>query len=106
MKKTCKRCQIEKDYDQFWANNFNKDKKDSYCIECRKMIDWQYSQTNKDKRYRYYLKWKNNNLEKIKELNKKNYQNNKEVINEKNKEYYQQNKEKCKAYKKERRKIS
>lgn len=98
--KTCKKCVIEKPYDEFYANNSSKDKKDSYCKECRKIIDWQYSQTNRERRHKYHLKWQKNNTEKIKELNKKNYQNNKEAISQKNKEYYQQNKEKYREYQK------
>lgn len=99
--KTCKKCDIEKNLDCFYANNASKDKKDHYCKECRKIIDWSYSQTNKERRHTYFLNWRKNNTEKLKELNKKNYQKNKDAFREKNKKAYEADKEKAKDYQKQ-----
>ena len=99
--KTCKKCEIEKNLDCFYVNLACKDKKDSYCKECRKIIDWSYSQINKERRYTYFLNWRKNNTEKLKELNKKNYQKNKDAFKERNKKAYEADKEKAKAYQKQ-----
>ena len=78
--KVCKKCEIEKSFDNFSKNKNNKDGFEYQCKQCR-------SESNK--RYR------ENNLEVVKENQKNYYSKNKDVVKEKYIEYYYDNREKA-----------
>ena len=108
-KKTCTKCNIEKELSEFHKKKTGKYGVNSICKKCKKIYSKQYAKENKEgitntkKKYyntnkeeiskqckKYYI----NNREKIKQCKKQYYQNNKELITNKKKEYYNTNKDK------------
>ena len=103
--KECTKCNITKDFSEFYKS---KDKKDGFKLNCkscckqysssRKQQQKQYRLDNKEKQKQYYLdnldrikekqkQYRLNNLDKLKELDKKHKKNNRDKIN-----YYYKNK--------------
>ena len=98
MKKVCKKCNIEKEFDEFGKHKYGKNGLRSECKPCVnayakehyaknneeiKEKSIKYYKNNKEKYKSYYEK----NIENIKESSKKYRINNKENIKEYNKEY-------------------
>lgn len=99
--KICKKCNIEKNIDEFTKNKKSKDGLKYWCKQCVKEYNKQYKKEysikNRDKiknKKREYYKL---NKEKINKHNKENYYKNKEERSKKAKIYYQENKEHKKA---------
>jgi hypothetical protein len=90
--KKCGKCKVIKEFDNFCKNKRYKDGFHDTCKQCRK----QYNKENQDKVRQYYL----DNIESIKEYNKKYIQNNIEKIKFYSKEYYNNpiNKQRKKEY--------
>ena len=104
--KICNKCNIEKPFDDFYQR---KDSKDGYrgdCKKCRDLISKKYKENNIEKikeiKNKYYLnnkydviertkKWQNDNKERYKEITKK-YRN-KDNTQKRQKNYYLNNKE-------------
>lgn len=83
--KTCKKCNVSKDTENFSKNNRNKDKLDTSCREClKKKYD-----ANREKKLESQRKWRENN----KDYQKQWRENNEKRI-EYEKQYYLENKEK------------
>lgn len=92
--KTCKKCNIEKDYAEFYKEKKSKDGHENTCILCRKYQKAIYWKNNKDKLTDKRKLFNENNKEHIKERQKKYYHENKEKISENIKKYKNNNKEK------------
>lgn len=117
MKKSCKTCNIKKDYSDF---SKSKRHKDGYFKECKKCIsitrrkhyeencdrtkevNKKYYEANKEEIYKKIDKSKkkindkkyyDKNAEKLKEKKRKYYESNKEIIKENSRKYYDENKE-------------
>lgn len=128
--KKCSKCNIEKNFNEFYKR---KDSKDGYrndCKECRNEISKKYTENNPDKvkkiKTKYYLNnkndviertknWQSENKDRYKEISKKyrekeevkekikkNYLDNKEIYKLKNKEYKKINKHKINKKHRER----
>jgi len=91
--KTCTKCNIEKEYSDFYKFNRSKDGYTSHCKECRKKEVKKYREENKEKISVGLKLWRHKNKEKIKESKKLYYEDNKEEILIKNKKYRDSNKE-------------
>ena len=96
-KKTCSKCNVEKELGEFYVESFKNGKLRSACKECNK----QYRQDNKEiiserKKQRYQ-----NNKEEVLEKQKQYRQDNKEIISERNKQRYQNNRKKVLERKKQ-----
>jgi hypothetical protein len=89
--KICKKCEIEKELDQFYADKRNKDGREGSCKECKKKYQQDNKEIIKENKSKYYIE----NKDKFKEYKK----NNKEKFNEYNRKYRIKNKDKIKTYK-------
>jgi hypothetical protein len=117
-KKLCLKCNIEKNFCEFHKSINTKDGLVNFCKECRKLISVdnnikysvkisirkkKYKEENPEKIKNINRisgkKYKENNKEKIKEMNIKYAENNKEKIKESRKKYKENNKEKIAEYK-------
>jgi hypothetical protein len=98
--KTCSKCKIEKELDEFNKNKSRNDGLDIYCKKCRSQSNKQYCLDNKNYQKNYYL----NNKEKISERSKQYNINHKEEIkqynintkeyrNNRNKQYIKQHRQ-------------
>lgn len=87
--KKCNRCEIEKEYSEFYKDSYKKDGLKTICKECYKE-DWQNNKDIKNlkekERYLVYSK-----SESYKERKKKYYQENKEKIRSRSKEWREKN---------------
>jgi hypothetical protein len=102
MNKICKKCNIEKGISDFYKDKNKKFGVSYYCKECSKAISKKYRENNIDEIKEY----KNKNKSKFREYSKKYRDNNKELVYQrkiksydKKKEYYRN---KRNLYKKER----
>jgi len=99
--KSCNRCKIIKELEEFSKNKRNKDGLDHLCKNCISLKNKNSYQDNKqkfsEKRKSYYLQ----NKEKENIYSKNYYESNKKEILEKNNEYVDRNKEKTKEYQRE-----
>ena len=99
--KSCNKCNIIKDLNEFSNNKRNKDGLDHFCKSCISLKNKTSYKDNKqkhsEKRKEYYLK--NKERENLKAKNY--YESNKKEILENNKKYVDRNKEKTKEYQKE-----
>jgi len=82
----CYKCNIEKECDNFFKNKRKKQGFSSICKECQKI---------------YMTQYRLDNVEKIKNLNKRYKIENKDYLKEKDKIYTRKNKEKIRKYQKE-----
>jgi hypothetical protein len=103
--KTCSKCNIEKQFEQFYKDNSKKSGFSSRCIECisklrienkekRKEIDRRHYLKNKENIRKRINKWNEENKEKRKEIDRRHYLKNKENIRKRNNKWNQENKEK------------
>ena len=114
--KLCKRCLVEKTYNEFHKNKQTKDGYAVYCNPCKSALDkeWTYANPERvDKRNKRSKDWRATNPLRSKQLAKewkeknpekykdslaksaaKYREKNREKINKKAKEYYQKNREK------------
>lgn len=109
-KKLCKKCGIEKEFDNFRIKNVNGKKYlYSYCKECEREINKEYIEKHKIQRKEYMNKYRKenrkklniqrnilrkNNVEKTRFLNNESYKRNKEKRLKHNKEYRIKNRNK------------
>lgn len=109
-KKICKKCGIEKEFNNFRFKNVNdKEYLYSYCKECERQINKEYIEKHKIQRKEYMDKYRKenkeklnaqrnilrkNNVEKTRLLNNESYKRNKEKRLKHNKEYRIKNKRK------------
>lgn len=96
--KVCKRCNIEKEINDFYKNGKNYN---SVCKECKKIEALQYAKKNKEKIKEYQTNYRIKNKDDLKKYYKKHYIENSEKIKNYHKEYYANNIEKIKDYLKE-----
>jgi len=87
--KTCSKCKLELQLEQFSKNKKVKDGHKSQCKACEKI----YREENKEKVSERMKKYYEENKEKVRERMKKYYEENKENVIEQNKKYYEENKE-------------
>ena len=109
--KICTKCNTEKPAttEYFYKNHAHPHGLSYWCKDCRKAIDKEYHDKNKDKRNKYSGEYHHNNKETIsekrKDYNKEYYQKNKEQILARTIENYYKNRdgrlERCKEYRKE-----
>jgi hypothetical protein len=64
--KTCTKCKIEKDLDLFYRQKPGKHGRSSICKKCKYDRDQLYKKENPEKVAKYYSKYRENNLEKVK----------------------------------------
>ena len=98
--KTCSKCNIEKQFEQFYKDKSKKCGFSSRCIECISKLRIENKEKRKEIDRRHYLK----NKENIRKRNNKWNQENKEKISEKVKIYFQENKEYYNEIRRNRRK--
>ena len=91
MTKICKKCNIEKEINDFYKNKRSKDEYDNVCKICLKRCT--------EKRKEDSIKYRKKSKEKRKEYQKNYYLKNKNELDVKNKEYYEKNINKIKEYK-------
>ena len=108
--KTCAKCNIEKELEEFHKDRRKKDGLCCQCKNCIKEYQKKYQKENTEKIKQLKKVYRQENREKIREGRKEHYENNKEVISQKGKEYREQNEDKIKQrkieyYKKNREKI-
>jgi len=108
--KVCRKCNLEKDYSEFYKDSHLKDGYESKCKSCKKG----YENIRKEKIQQYQQKYYLNNKDKILKKSKKYdlenkekkkkyqqqffpnyYKKNKQIIFENRKKWYQENKEYC-----------
>jgi hypothetical protein len=92
--KKCKKCNIEKQLNNFYKEKRNNDGFSGTCKICIKKYNKEYKTNNIDKVIISQKKWVLNNLEKIKEYKKEYFIINKEKISKLHKEYHFKNKDK------------
>lgn len=85
--KTCSKCKIPKELEEFCNNKTTKDGKNNICKLCKKELDKQYFLKNKVKLNIINTKWSQNNRQRRHELDKIWRKNNKEKIRDINKKY-------------------
>ena len=102
MVKVCKKCKVEKPFDEFHKNKNNKDALTCKCKSCCKEYKKEYYQANKEKITEKTKEYVQANKKKIKEYKKEYQKANREKITEKRREYHKKysedNKEKIKEY--------
>lgn len=91
--KTCSKCKIEKNTDEFHKDKNRKDGLDYRCKVCKKKHADEYTKTEDSKKSR--KKWQQDNMDRVKVSQKKYYKKNRDKILEKNREWAQNNKESC-----------
>lgn len=69
--KTCSTCKVEKDLESFSKQARGKHGRSSKCKSCFS----EYAKANRDKYNERYKKWRENNLEKAREGERRNFQN-------------------------------
>jgi hypothetical protein len=96
--KQCYRCKEWKPLEKYNKDKKTKDGKDCYCRDCRKILNKEWREKNKERRKEYSKRYKEANKEYFNEYqkayNKKYWKKNKEILTEKKKEYYLANTEK------------
>jgi len=101
--KTCSKCKLELQLEQF---SKSKNTEDGHRFQC-KACDKIYRKENKETMSKYQKKYREENKEMISEQRKKYREENKEKISERNKKYYKENmKERKKYYEKNKEAIS
>jgi hypothetical protein len=90
--KTCVKCKIAKDLNDFSNNKAKKDGKCVYCRSCYAIVNKEWRKNNPDKDKKIHEKWKQNNLHKVRKNNLKSYYNNHEKRKSKSREYKKNNK--------------
>jgi len=103
--KICSKCNIEKQYSEFYNSNNTKDKKRPECKDCfkRKAID--NYQNNRNVRLDIAKKYRDNNQEKVKECKKKYRKNNPDKVKKRIKLWHEKNPNKELEYGKKRREL-
>ena len=99
--KECSKCGIEKEFDEFYKDNRNKDGHRGHCKSCMKKYRAEnkekiakYQAENKEKIAKYQAKWYAENKEKIVKRNVKYHAENPEKRAKRSAKYYAKNKEK------------
>ena len=115
MVKKCRKCEIERNYSEFYKDKRNKDGLMSWCRCCLKkyrqdnierVFEYkkQYYQEKKEYYNEYNKQYYQENKDSIKGRSKQYYQDNRELRSERSKQYYQENKERIMDYYEKRRK--
>ena len=100
-KKICKKCNVEKNIDEFVKNKNCKDGYENTCKLCRKKYNKKYNEENKEKISEKNKEYYCNNKEEIKAKSKEYYNDNKDIIAKKNKVYRDNHKEELSIKRKE-----
>lgn len=89
--KICKKCEIEKELEQFHKDTRTKDGREGSCKDCKKKYQQENKERIKENKSKYYIE----NKDKFKEYKR----NNKDKSKEYNKKYRDKNKDKIKSHK-------
>lgn len=87
--KTCLKCNIEKELDEFYKRSNEKDGKHRYCKECLRPINDKYYQDSKEQRADYYKQYREENKEYFNNYCHNHYHTNKDLYREWNKNKYE-----------------
>lgn len=95
--KTCIKCKVEKDLNEFSNNKAKKDGKCVYCRGCYSDINKAWRQNNTTRYKEIHNRWKNKNIDYIRKSKLKSYYNNHEKSKERARKYKRNNQEKLKT---------
>lgn len=104
--KTCKCCNIEKPFSNFYKAKTCVDGYRGDCKECFQSKRKPYYEANRESAKERTKEWSKNNKQRKAETDKIYYQNNKEKIQEYKHRWYRENKQHKKEYDKEYRKVN
>jgi len=96
--KTCSKCKLELQLEQFSKAKKSKDGHRSQCKACINELSKKYYEENKEEISERTKKYREGNKDRISEWGKKYREENKEKISENQKKYYDENKENIKKY--------
>lgn len=65
MGKICSRCKVEKDATAFYSHPRTKDGLQSYCRDCKRIIDREYSAKHREERNEQSKQWRKSNPDKL-----------------------------------------
>lgn len=91
--KTCIKCKLQKDLNDFTNNKAKKDGKCVYCRDCYAIVNKEWRKNNPEKDKKIHDKWKKNNIENVRKNRLKSYYKHKEKISKYSKEYRKKNKD-------------
>lgn len=91
--KTCVKCKIEKDLNDFTNNKAKKDGKCVYCRSCYAMVNKEWRKNNPEKDKKIHDRWEKNNIETVRKSRLKYYYKHKEERNNYSKKYRQKHKD-------------
>jgi hypothetical protein len=80
MMKVCKKCGEFKEHSEYYNQQRYADRLDPMCKVCRKLTNKAYHEKNRDVIIKRVSKWRDENVERIKERSRLYYQKNKEKI--------------------------
>jgi len=92
--KVCKKCNLEKDTDDYFIKDKKTGRRSTYCKQCTTLINNIYKENNKEKIREYKKKWSQDNKEKLNKYSKQWAKDNKGKRRKANKKWYGSNKEK------------
>ena len=95
--KTCAKCKIEKNLNNFSSNKAKKDGKCVYCRDCYAIINKEWRQKNPEKDKKIHDRWKKNNIETVRKNRLRYYYRHKEERNNYSKKYRKKNKDKIRV---------
>lgn len=91
--KTCVKCKIEKDLNDFSNNKAKKDGKCVYCRSCYAIVNKQWRQKNPEKYKKIHDRWEKNNIDAVRKNRLRSYYRHKEKMNTYSREYKKKNKD-------------
>jgi hypothetical protein len=102
--KKCKKCNIEKIYEDFSNNKNEKDGKNTYCKECEKNRKKLYREKNREVINERARQWRKNNPERYEEIIKKYLEKNKHMSSKERTQKYREKEEWREKFKESRKK--
>jgi hypothetical protein len=91
--KICKKCGVDKSFDDYGDNKRNVDGKAIYCKECERLRGIEYRIKNPEKVKESSKKWRNNNIENYKKTIEKYLEKNPHMVSKERIKIYRQNEE-------------
>jgi len=91
--KICKKCGVDKSFDDYGNNKRNVDGKAIYCKECERLRGIEYRIKNPEKVKESSKKWRNNNIENYKKTIEKYLEKNPHMVSKERIKIYRQNEE-------------
>jgi len=92
--KVCSKCNIEKPLDDFYLDKRNKSGVTGSCKPCYNLNQKKWKESNLNKVKEIQTNWRKNNREKVNEIQKKYYKNNLEIVKESSKKWKKNNPDK------------